>query len=667
MHALRRRLLHGAKHAQIAGVILLASLPLTAPSMSAAAMSDDDMRGALADARDQRFERIDRDAVAAHVLHGYIDYHRLRGALPAASPARVNAFIKANADAPLAGWMRGQAISAYGKAGQFDDLRAVANGKPSGTARQCYYYTALLDNAPAKAQQGGKALWLVGHSQPAACDTLFDRLQGQGVIDENAIWERAMLAWKAGESRLMDYLLVMLDERWHTAIATAEDTRDDPARLRQAPDCLGPRCAATGGFYKAAMERLIRDDTDAAFVAWQAVAPRITITPEARRTIQEELAFYALVRETPGTLAWVDGVLPTLDSERLRELRVRRALADRDWHDVQDWIAQMPGAEQNNSRWQYWLARAKGQLGDDGAAQTHYQQAAGERDFYGFAAADRLDQPYSLNLKRYGFDAASRRRIAALPTVKRTEALIRIGETGLATSEWLNAVRQAAPQRAQALADYAAHKIGTGHSSWPARLVQTTIAGKMWDALEWRFPEAYRDQFQQFGQENGVDPYLLMAIARRESAYNPKVRSPAGALGLMQLMPGTAADVSRSLGLPAPGRYGVLDPALNVRLGSAYFSETQRRYQGNRLAATAAYNAGPSRVNRWLGEHRAEEFDLFVERIPFRETRHYVQAVLTYRVIFQSLAQGGDARGVNLLSEAEKNTGYNRSLMMPKS
>jgi soluble lytic murein transglycosylase len=143
-----------------------------------------------------------------------------------------------------------------------------------------------LDNAPAKAQQGGKALWLVGHSQPAACDTLFDRLQGQGVIDENAIWERAMLAWKAGESRLMDYLLVMLDERWHTAIATAEDTRDDPARLRQAPDCLGPRCAATGGFYKAAMERLIRDDTDAAFVAWQAVAPRITITPEARRTIQ---------------------------------------------------------------------------------------------------------------------------------------------------------------------------------------------------------------------------------------------------------------------------------------------------------------------------------------------------------------------------------------------
>ncbi|SHL99153.1 transglycosylase SLT domain-containing protein [Vreelandella subglaciescola] len=667
MHAWRRRLLHGAKHARLAGAVLLAGLPLTALAMSDATMSDSAMRDALADARDQRFASIDRDAVASHVLRGYIDYHRLRGALPAASPARVNNFIKANADAPLAEWMRGQAISAYGKAGQFSDLRAVANDKPGGTARQCYYYTALLDSAPAKAQQGGKALWLVGHSQPAACDTLFDRLQGQGVIDDNATWERAMLAWQGGENRLMDYLLKQLDERWHTATLVAEDTRDDPVRLRRAPDCLGPRCAATDGFYRAAMERLTRDDTDAAFAAWQAVAPRVTITPEARRSIQEELAFYALVRETPGTLGWVDGVLPTLDSERLRELRVRRALADRDWRGVRHWVVQMPVAEQENSRWQYWLARADEQLGDNARANTHYQRAAGERDFYGFAAADRLGQPYSLNLKRYHFDATSRGRIAALPAVRRTEALIRIGETGLATSEWLNAVRQADPQRAQALADYAAQKIEAGHTSWPARLVQTTIAGKMWDALEWRFPEAYRDKFQQFGQENGVDPYLLMAIARRESAYNPKVRSPAGALGLMQLMPGTADDVSRSLGLPAPGRYGVLDPALNVRLGSAYFSDTQRRYRGNRLAATAAYNAGPSRVDRWLGEHRAEEFDLFVERIPFRETRHYVQAVLTYRVIFQSLAQGGDSSGVTLLSDEEQSTGYNRSLMMPKS
>lgn len=666
MHALPRRLFHQARHARTAAVMLLAGLPLVAP-LSAAAMSDDAMRAALEDAREQRFANIDRDAVASHVLHGYIDYHRLRGALPAASPARVNAFIQANADAPLAEWMRGQAISAYGKAGQFSDLRAVANGKPGGTVRQCYYYTALLDTNPQKARQGGKALWLAGQSRPTACDPLFNRLRSRGVIDENAIWERAMLAWQSGENRLTDYLLGMLDERWHTAITTTQAVRENPARLRGSPDCLGPRCAATDGFYRAAMERLIREDTDAAFNAWQAVGTRATITPEARRTIEEKLAFYALVRETPGTLGWVDGVLPTLDSERLRELRVRRALADRDWRGVRHWVEQMPVAEQDDSRWQYWLARADEQLGDDASAQVHYQNAAGERDFYGFAAADRLGQPYALNLKRYHFDATSRGRIAALPAVKRTEALIRIGETGLATSEWLNAVRHADPQRAQALADYAAQQIDTGHTSWPARLVQTTIAGKMWDALEWRFPEAYRDKFQQFGQENGVDPYLLMAIARRESAYNPSVSSPAGALGLMQLMPGTAADVSRSLGLQPPGRYGVLDPTLNVRLGSAYFSDTQRRYGGNRLAATAAYNAGPRRVDRWLSEHRAEAFDLFVERIPFRETRHYVQAVLAYRVIFQSLAQNGDPRGVRLLSNAEQDTRYNRSLMMPES
>ncbi|GAB2715663.1 transglycosylase SLT domain-containing protein [Halomonas garicola] len=658
MHALRRRFYHRAKTVGLAGALLLGSLP-----PAALALSDTAMRDALADAREQRWASINDSAVAGHILHGYVDYHRLRGALPEASPGRVNAFITEHEDSPLSVWMRGQAISAYGEAERFDDLLAVADDKPAGAERQCHYATALLEQNPTRAEELGRELWLVGQSRPTACDALFNRLQSRGVIDADDVWDRAMLAWEAKQTRLMDYLLDQLDERWHTAVSTAENTRRDPESLSLAPDCLGPECAATGGFYRAAMERLTRGDTEAAFAAWQAKASRVNLSSATRRAIEEELAFYALVRDTPGTLDWVDGVLPTLDSERVRELRVRRALAERAWGDVRHWVGQMPAEERENSRWQYWLARADAQLGDGGAARRHYQNAAEERDFYGFAAAERLDQPYSFNMARYGFDEATRERIAALPEVRRTEALIRIGEPGLATSEWLHAVRRATPERAQALAGYAAQQAETGHESWPARLVQTTIAGKMWDALEWRFPHAYRDAFERFGRRNDVDPYLLMAIARRESAYNPKARSPAGALGLMQLMPGTASDVSRSLGLDAPGRYGVLDPELNVRLGSAYFSETLKRYRGNRLAATAAYNAGPRRVDRWLGEHRAEDFDLFVERIPFRETRHYVQAVLTYRAIFQHLAQGGDAEGVSLLSEAERNTRYDRSLM----
>lgn len=466
-----------------------------------------------------------------------------------------------------------------------------------------------------------------------------------------------MLAWQAGETRLSNYLGGLLSNQWQTALDTVETVSNTPSAITSAPTCLGPECRATAAFYQAAMQRLTRDDTPAAFAAWQQLSPRLNLTPSEHQVIDEELAFYALVRDVPGTLAWVDSVLPSLDSERVLELRVRRALADRQWTDVMHWIAEMPESQQTSSRWQYWLGRANEQLGNRDAAAARYQQAATDRSFYGFAAADKIGQPYRLNHERHHFDDTTREQTARLPVVQRTEALLRIGEEGLANSEWLYAVQQGTPQQARALADYAAHQ------QWYARLVQTTIAGEMWDTLEWRFPPAYRESFMQWGQQTGVDPYLLMAITRRESAYNPVALSPAGARGLMQLMPGTATQVSRQLGLNDPGPYGVLEPELNIRLGSTYLRDKLNRYQGNRLAATAAYNAGPGRVDQWLGTHSMESFDLFVESIPFRETRDYVQAVLSYRVIFESLANGGSSEGVSLLNETEQAVRYDRALV----
>lgn len=635
--------------------VLCTALLAGLPALSWAA-SDSELRDALAAAREQQWARVDERSIEDHPLRGYVEYHRLRGQLLNVAPERVHQFIDQHADSPLAGWIRGQAIAKYGHAGRYSDLLAVADGEPAGTARQCYYYTALLATQPQLASEAGLDLWRVGSSQPNACDPLFERLRANGTIDATAIWERKMLAWQAGETRLSSYLGGLLSGQWQTALETVDSVTARSSAITQAPTCLGPECAATASFYRAAMQRYTREDTPAAFAAWQTLSSRLNLLPSDRKAIEEELAFYALVRDVPGTLSWVDSVLPGLESERVLELRVRHALASRDWNGVLYWIAEMPASQQENSRWQYWLGRANGQLGNQAAAEARYQQAAQDRSFYGFAAAEKLGQPYQLNLERNHFDEASRQRIAQLPAVQRTEALLRIGEDGLANSEWLHAVQSGSPQQARALADYAAQQ------QWHARLVQTTIAAEMWDALEWRFPQAYHDSFQHWGRLTGVDPYLLMAITRRESAYNPNALSPAGARGLMQLMPGTASQVSRELGISDPGPYGVLDPELNIRLGSTYLRDKLQRYQGNRLAAAAAYNAGPGRVDQWLGDG-VEAFDLFVESIPYRETRDYVQAVLSYRVIFESLANGGNSEGVSLLSDNEQQVRYDRALL----
>ncbi|WP_018915715.1 transglycosylase SLT domain-containing protein [Vreelandella zhanjiangensis] len=634
---------------------LCAALLVSIPTASWAA-SDSAMRDALEAARQEQWSRVDERAIEGHILSGYVEYHRLRNRLPNVSPAQVQGFIDQHSDSPLSEWLRGQAIAKYGNSGRYSDLLSIADGEPAGTARQCYYYTALLDSQPQQSATAGLALWLEGKSQPDACDPLFNRLRANGTIDSTAIWERKMLAWQAGEGRLSAYLNGQLNSQWQTAVETADNVDANIRAVTSAPACLGPECAATASFYKAAMQRFTREDTPAALSAWQTMAQGLNLLPSDQQVIEEELAFYALVREVPGTLGWVDSVLPSLESERVLELRVRRALAERQWQDVLHWIAEMPASQQENSRWQYWLARANEQLGNQEAAMARYRQAATDRSFFGFAAAEKLGQPYQLNLERNRFDEASREHTARLPVVQRTEALLRIGEDGLANSEWLYAVQNGSPQQARALADYAAHQ------QWHARLVQTTIAGGMWDALDWRFPEAYRDSFLHWGRQTGVDPYLLMAITRRESAYNPEALSPAGARGLMQLMPGTASLVSRQLGINDPGPYGVLDPELNIRLGSTYLRDKLNRYQGNRLAAAAAYNAGPGRVDQWLG-NGMESFDLFVESIPFRETRDYVQAVLSYRVIFESLANGGNSEGVTLLNENEQQVRYDRALL----
>jgi soluble lytic murein transglycosylase len=641
---------------------LLASLALSLPlGLSVDAAKADEtqdmaMRDALEAARAKEFSRIDQAAIDGHVLEGYVEYHRLLSRLPNAPASQVQDFMARYDDSPLADWMRGEAISRYGKAGRFESLREISNGEPRGAQRRCYYYTALLDTRPEDAANGGRDLWRVGHSQPDACDPLFRTLRERGEIGAPEIWERLTLAWQDGETGMVSYLGRQLGSAWQPGLDALDRLQQDFSAITQVPTRIGPQGRGTDALFEAAMHGFTRADTEAALEAWRKIAPHVDLGAGARREIEHDLMFYSMVREVANNRGWVDATLPDFHDTDLLELRVRRALDQRDWSGVIDWVHRMPDEPRREARWQYWVGRALKQLGNPSGAAEAFRAAAGERSFFGFAAADRLDVPYALNLERVSYNAAYRERIAEWPVVQRTEALIRIGEPGLANSEWYTAAARADADKARALADYAAYR------GWHARAVQTTIAAGLWDALDWRFPEAYRDDFLQWGNRRGVDPYLLMAIARRESAYNPTVVSPAGARGLMQLMPATARHVSRQLGLEDPGLYGVLQPETNIRLGSRYIQDMIERYRGNRLAATAAYNAGPNRVDRWL-KNAPREFDLFVESIPFHETRQYVQAVMAYRVIFESLAKGGNTQDVSLLTQAERNERYDTSLM----
>jgi soluble lytic murein transglycosylase len=174
----------------------------------------------------------------------------------------------------------------------------------------------------------------------------------------------------------------------------------------------------------------------------------------------------------------------------------------------------------------------------------------------------------------------------------------------------------------------------------------------------WRiaYPPAFREDVRRWAGDAGVSVDLMQALMREESALDPRAISPAGAIGLTQLMLPTAKEVARKLRLGRVERGDLVSPSLNIRLGSRYLGDLLRRYDGSVPLALAAYNAGFGAVGRWLGQRSGLELDEFVEEIPIEETRGYVKRVLrsyaAYRLLYG--AEEGETTSVLLVGTAGK-------------
>ena len=157
---------------------------------------------------------------------------------------------------------------------------------------------------------------------------------------------------------------------------------------------------------------------------------------------------------------------------------------------------------------------------------------------------------------------------------------------------------------------------------------------KFWQML---FPLPYRDDVVRQAQARGLDPWLVAALIRQESEFNPVAHSHAGAYGLMQLMPPTGRQLGRAEGVTVTAPSMLLNPALSIQLGTRYLRGQLNSWDGDLAQTLAAYNAGPGRVKQWLGWMQFREPAEFIESIPFTETRDYVQAVLRNADMYRTL------------------------------
>ena len=168
-----------------------------------------------------------------------------------------------------------------------------------------------------------------------------------------------------------------------------------------------------------------------------------------------------------------------------------------------------------------------------------------------------------------------------------------------------------------------------------------------------RFPLEYQNLVKNAARSQGISPAWAYGIMRRESAFDPKIVSSANAKGLMQILPSTAKNIARKIGIRNHRTSDLLVPEKNARIGTAYLSQMLKKFRGNYAKATASYNAGPHRIPRWLPDFPIDAAR-WIESIPFNETRKYVRSVMAYTTIYDHKLNYKNRRNLRLSQRLQK-------------
>lgn len=495
----------------------------------------------------------------------------------------------------------------------------------------------LADDDTASVVDRARALWRVAYSQDDACDPVFAELKERDLLRPVDYRERYALAVEARSFGLARWLGRSIDD---THVETAQawlDAQSDPEAFLLTRG-RAPADAELRAQLAYAAERLTFRDPARARELWRIVAERQPYTDEERWGTDRHIALW-IARDKLPSAAERLAELPAAatDAEVLR-WRARTSLYNGDLQGVLAFVAAMSPEERDREEWRYWRAIALRDTGDAGAGAKELSALADERSYYGFLAADELGQPYAFGHRELRADEPVIAELAARPEFMRARELFFVGQDGRGRSEWDAVVVSLSPER-KTQAAVLAHRWG-----WHSRAIATVAMTGEYDDLELRYPLAYRDAFDREAAAASIPATWAWGIARSESLFMRDVRSGAGAIGVMQLLPSTGGELARELKLPYSGLDTLTDPAANIRLGTRYLGQMALRFGGNRVLATAAYNAGPQRVQKWVPQQDPVDARVWIENIPYNETREYVRRVLEAEAIFHWRLTGDTRR-----------------------
>lgn len=577
------------------------------------------------------------ETLADYPLYPYLRFAYLDSTLDKQPDDVVQAFLKQQWALPVAEDLREDWLLALAKRGDWAQVLTQYRDETDPSLR-CAAASAHLAGTDTQDRDAwivvAQHLWLGTQPAPDSCAAAFAYLDAHQLISKDMRLRRVTLDLRARAYAQVKALLPKLkedDRTWAAAwLEMAAHPRPALAHTRV------PDQARYQEMLIAGVKQVARRDPARARQLWRQLSRDYHFAPDDHNDMQRLLALqYAwhLMPDARRLLAQV-----TVPNNEVLGWRVRSALRVQDWHAVLKAIAAL-GAAGKADEWRYWQARALDATGQHTQAAVLYRALAVGKDYYSLLAADHLHQDYAFAQQDSQPAPEVMQQLALRPALLRARELVYAGLYDYAQQEWQAGVAGLS-NPAQCQAALLASEWG-----WYGRTIRTFVNAGCWQDATFTYPIAYRKTLLPALQKLGIDPAWVYGLIRAESLFLPGAVSGAGAMGLMQLMPTTGMHLAKRIGVDMDDSSDLFDPYTNLTLGSHYMQTLLVRFKGSEPAATAAYNAGATRVTEWLPKAGSTlPADVWVDTIPYDETRGYVRRVLAESVVFDWRLHGKPKR-----------------------
>ena len=473
--------------------------------------------------------------------------------------------------------------------------------------------------------------WLTPRSLPD-CERPFEWLRTQNGLTPALIEQRVRLALNENNTSLARQLAATLPPDTAAPLLQWVALLDAPQRqidaLIDAPSKPVEDKALLAGW-----TRLTRTNRDAALERFDALVRARNLSEAVASKYALALALSLAWDRRPDALQYFKRVAASDLDDYALEWQTRAALWADDWDLASKSIAAMSDAQRGQARWRYWAARVAEQRNDLELARHLYESVLVDDNFYSMLSATRLDRPLAPHPEKIVIDAAQIKQIAQLPALVRARELFLCDMRTLANTEWAYGY-DALPEPARPQAVHLAARWG-----WYDQAIWTAAQQRLFNDYALLYPRPFDRPVARAAKLSGLPPELIYSVIRQESLYRSDALSAVGARGLLQIMPDTARRAARTWDRPRPTPDALFDPETNIPLGAAYLRTLVDRFGGQVIVALAGYNAGQNAASRWLPTQSVDA-DVWIENIPYNETRGYVQRILWHNLVFGWLKKG---------------------------